>query len=155
MPALDGPGPFDGDAVHNYADEATLPPAAFREAVARAFHHVCEGGAARRVPAAFMAIVGLDARPFYVDADEAVWAWACAEIVATAIGHQAETPIPAQFLRAARVLPKPLDLVPDAIRTLEIVSDPKRSELARLLKEANDQATLTRIERLREVLSIR
>src|SRR6185369_12442181 len=69
MTAFDGPGPFDGDAVSNYLDRTKLPPLAFREAVAHAFDEVIEGGAARRMPAEFLALVGRKAPIVYIDVD--------------------------------------------------------------------------------------
>ncbi len=137
MTAFDGPGPFAGDAVYHYVDQAELPPPAFREAVGDAFGEVIRGGAARHVPAELLAMVGLDRPPTYLDVDEAVWAWACAELVALAIGHQPETPIPDAFARAARTMPEPAGLISDALEALQIVVDPKRSELAGLLKEGS------------------
>ncbi len=148
MTAFDGPGPFDGDAVSNYMDEALVPPAAFREVIARAFLEVISGGAARHVPAELLAMAGIGTAPFYVDVDEAVWAWACAEIVATALGHEPESPIPEAILHRAETTPDPASLIPDALRALEIVADPKRSELAGLLEEANDQNAFQRMGRL-------
>jgi|SRR6185369_1098590 len=152
MTAFDGPGPFDGDAVSNYLDRTKLPPLAFREAVAHAFDEVIEGGAARRMPAEFLALVGRKAPIVYIDVDEGTWAWACAELVALANGHQPETPIPQAFARAARSMPDPVGLVALALKALQIVSDPKRSELAGLLKEADDQSSFQRIDRLRLLL---
>jgi hypothetical protein len=154
MTAFHGPGPFDGDAVYNYLDRAKLAPLAFREAVADAFGEIIEGGAARRMPAEFLAMAGLDAPIVYVDVDEATWAWACAELVAVAIGHQPETPIPDAFAQAAQNMPDPVGLVPVALRALQIISEPKRSELAGLLKEADDQSALQRIDRLRRLLQL-
>jgi hypothetical protein len=152
MSAFRGPGPFDGDAVYNYLDQAKLPPLAFREAVVDALGEVIEGGAARRMPAEFLAMAGLDAPILYVDVDEATWAWACAELVALANGHQPETPIPDAFAHAARTMPDPVGLVPVALKALQIVADPQRSELAGLLQEADDQSSFQRIDRLRLLL---
>lgn len=157
MTAFDGPGPFDGDAVYHYVDEASVAPAAFREVIAGAFQEVISGGAARRVPPELLALAGLEAPPFYVDVDvdEGVWAWACAELVAAALGLEPESPIPEEFLQRARTLRAPVGLVPDALRALEIVSDPKRSELAGLLEESNDSGAFQRMERLRSRLAER
>ena len=152
MSAFHGPGPFDGDAVYNYLDQAALPPLAFREAVANAFNVVIEGGAARRMPAEFLALAGLVGPVTYVDVDEATWAWACAELVVLANGHQPETPIPEVFAQAAQAMPDPIGLVPSALKALQIVADPKRSELAGLLKEADAQSSFQRIDRLRLLL---
>jgi hypothetical protein len=152
MTAFDGPGPFDGDAVYNYLDQAELPPLAFRKAVASAFGEIIAGGAARHMPAEVLAMVGLDRPVAYVDVDEATWAWACAELVAVANGHHPETPIPDAFARAAQTMPDPVGLVAAALKALQIVSDPQRSELAGLLKEADDQSSLQRIDRLRLLL---
>ena len=152
MTAFDGPGPFDGDAVYNYLDLAELSPLAFREAVADAFAEVIEGGAARRMPAEFLAMAGLNGPIVYIDVDEGTWAWACAELVAVANGHQPETPIPHAFARAAQSMPDPVGLVAVALKALQIVSDPKRSELAGLLKDADDQSSFQRIDRLRLLL---
>lgn len=153
MTAFDGPGPFDGDAVHNYVDEVRQPPAAFREAVASAFDEVAQGGAARHMPAEFLALAGLERPPVYVDVDEGVWAWTCADLVALALGHEPETAIPDVFARAARTLPEPEGLVRDAVAALAIVSDRKRSELAGLLDDAGEQRALERMERLRQLLA--
>ena len=112
MTAFDGPGPFDGDAVYNYMGQVELSPLAFREVIASALSEVVEGGAARHMPSEFLVMAGLERPVVYVDVDEAVWAWACAEIVAMAIGHQPETPVPEAFARAARSLPEPAELVP-------------------------------------------
>jgi hypothetical protein len=46
-------------------------------------------------------------------------------------------------------MPDPAGLVSDALKVLQIVSDPKRSELAGLLEEADDEAAVQRIDRLR------
>jgi hypothetical protein len=67
-------------------------------------------------------------------------------------GHEPETPIPDTFARAAETLPDPVGLVPLALKALQIVLDSKHSELAGLLKEANDQSSLQRIDRLRLLL---
>ena len=152
MTAFDGPGPFDGDAVSNYLNRAKLPPLAFRKAVADAFSEVIEGGAARHMPAEFLAMMGRDAPIVYIDVDEGTWAWACAELVALANGHQPETPIPDAFAQAGQSLPDPVGLVPVALKALLIVSDPKRSELAGLLREADDQSSFQRIDRLQRLL---
>jgi hypothetical protein len=152
MSAFHGPGPFDGDAVYNYLDQAALPPLAFREAVANAFSEVIEGGAARHMPTEFLALLGLDGPATYVDVDEATWAWACAELVVLANGHQPETSIPEIFAQAAQTLPDPVGLVPSALKALQIVMDPTRSELAGLLKDADAQSSFQRIDRLRLLL---
>lgn len=104
------------------------------------------------MPAEILAIAGLTHPPVYVDVDEAVWAWACADFVALALGHKPETPIPLRFAHAAGSIPEPAGLVEMACNALQIVSAPQRSELAALLKEADDQPTFQRIERLHSVL---
>lgn len=152
MTAFDGPGPFDGDAVYNYLDQTKLSPTAFRATVAGAFGAVVDGGAAGQMPPELLAMAGLTHPPVYVDVDEAVWAWACAELVALAIGHKPETPVPLRFAHAAGSLTEPAELIAKACEALQIISDPKRSELAGLLKEADDQATFERIARLQSIL---
>lgn len=153
MTAFDGPGPFDGDAVFHYLDRASLAPAAFRDVVAGAFAEVIAGGAARRMPKEFLALAGLTELGVYADVDEAVWAWACAEMVALALGRELESPMPEVFAQAARKLPAPAGLLPDALRALDIASDRKRSELAGLLAETGDDAALQRLLRLRALLA--
>lgn len=152
MTAFDGPGPFDGDAVYNYIDQTELAPAEFREAVADAFRAIAEGGAAGQLPPEFLAMAGLSHPPVYVDVDEAVWAWACAELVALALGHEPETPIPTAFEHAASSLPEVAGLASMASEALQVVSDPQRSELASLLEEAENHAALQRIGRLQALL---
>jgi hypothetical protein len=49
-------------------------------------------------------------------------------------------------------MPDPVGLVPLALKALEIVSDPQRSELAGLLKESDDPSAFRRVDRLRVLL---
>ena len=52
-------------------------------------------------------------------------------MVALALGHDPETPVPEPFHSAAQSLPDPRRLIAEALEALDIVGDPKRSELAR------------------------
>lgn len=147
--AFDGPGPFDGDPVYNFIDGVSnQPPDAIQGAMAAAFRTVIAGGAAAQLPPELVSMLGIDPSSLpgrYADVDEGVWAWACAEMLALALGHEPETPIPAAFHAAALSLPRPRSLVGDALKALEIVADPKRSELAALFEEAKTASVQQRI----------
>lgn len=154
--AFDGPGPFDGDPVSNYLDRVSnRPPAVVQDELAAAFREVLEGGASRRMPDDLANMLGIDPSSIpsmYLDVDEAVWAWACAEMVAVALGHEPETPIPGPFYAAAQSLPDPRMLVADALKAIDIIGDTARSELAGLLEEAQAEESSKRIASLRTTL---
>lgn len=140
--AFDGPGPFDGDPVFNYLHSVSnQPPAAVQAALASAFQEVLQGGAARHMPAEFATMLGIDLpseTQVYIEVDEGVWAWACAEMVAVALGHEPDSPVPEPFFGAAKSLPHPRHLAADAVEVLDIIVDTKRSELASLLNDSDE-----------------
>lgn len=154
--AFDGPGPFDGDSVYNYLDRVSnQPPTTVQAELAAAFQEVIQGGAARHMPAEFASMLGLDSSAVptvYVDVDEGVWAWACAEMLAAAMGLPPQTPIPEPFHSVAQSVPEPRMLVADALKALDIVGDSKRSELAALLEEAEAEEPRKRMGDLHSTL---
>lgn len=156
---FDGPGPFDGDPVFNYLDQVvSQPPSALRDALAGAFREVMLGGAVRHLPPELASMLGMDPARLpaaHVDVDEGTWAWACAEMVALALGEEPETPMPEPFRSAASSVPRPWELVGDALAALEVVSDPARSELAGLLQHEGGAGSRRRILALRRTLERR
>lgn len=156
MSSFHGPGPFDGDAISHHLGPDLHVPHALRAAVVAAFAEVRSGGAASRIPPALLEMLGLPAErapAAYVDVDDAVWAWACAEFLALALGHPAESPVPARLAAAARAMPDPEALIPEATAALEVIARPGRSELASLAEEAGSREVLQRIAGLRDRLS--
>lgn len=155
--AFDGPTPFDGDPVYNYVDQVVdQTPDVVQEEFTFAFREVIQGGASGRMPAEFASMLG--ANPLsvtsttYVDVDEGVWAWACAEMVAVALGYEPEPTIPEPFHGVILSLPNAKLLAADALEALDIVRDPKRSEVAGLMRDANADEAYERIDNLRDYL---
>ncbi len=113
--AFVGPDPFSGDPVFNYLDAIEgRSPREIREAMESGFAEAESLGA--------------------FDVDACVWAWACAEMLALALGRPSSTPPPSPF-NSAKSIPDPASLVPKALATLKIIADPKTSELAGLMGE--------------------
>lgn len=154
--AFDGPGPFHGDPVFNHLDSVqNQTPAVLQQVLANAFSEVIKGGASRKMPAEFFTMLGFDplsAPAMFVDIDEGVWAWACAEILAAALGHDPETPIPEPFGSVALSIPQPRRLVADAIKALDLIVDTAHSELGGFVAEGCLAESRDRIARLRDVL---
>jgi len=154
--AFDGPSPFDGDPVFNYLERVSgQPPEALQRNLGAAFQAVIEGGAANQLPPEMASMLGMDPSSLpavYIDVDEGVWAWACAEMVALALGHALETPMPEPFITAARTLPEPTKLIADAIDAIDRLGDPKTSEIADLLSGARADDFRGRIAGLRRHL---
>lgn len=155
--AFDGPSPFDGDPVYNYIDSiSNQAPARVQAVLAAAFQEVIQGGAARQLPPELVSMLGLDPSlvpTAYCDVDEGVWAWACAEMLALALGTQPESTIPEPFYGAALSLPKPRKLVASALQALDVIGDTKRSELASLLVgSVAERSCRERLDRLRKDL---
>lgn len=135
--AFDGPTPFDGDPVYNYLDTIEGMDAAV----------VCAA-----LEGAFDFVLGEDG---YSEIDETVWAWAAAEMVATALGNGATSPAPKPFQLAAESLSRTdgEGLRDKALRVLDVVADPERSEAADLWNESGEGTLNDHLSGLRARLS--
>lgn len=135
--AFDGPTPFDGDPVYMYLDQIEDAPSA---------------DIADAIRSAFEFILGDDD---YFEIDETVWAWGCAEILASALGRGALESPPGAFGIAAKALSAD-DADPlreQALAALAVVVDEERSEIAELWNESGDNSLESHIAELRKRLS--
>lgn len=135
--AFDGPTPFDGDPVYDYRDTIEGVDAT----------EVCAA-----LESAFDVVLSEDG---YSEIDETVWAWAAAEMVATALGKGAGSPAPEPFQQAAESLSTQdgEGLRDKALRVLDVVADPERSEVADLWNESGEDTLADHLSGLRARLS--
>ena len=109
-----------------------------QSALERGLDAVLSGGAVRHIPEEIRKMMGPGtpgSTPTYIDVDEGVWAWAIAEMVAVSQGYAPETAIPPPFDQVPARIPWPRVLIPKAIQALDIIINPKTSEVAGLLDD--------------------